>query len=143
MTEMQDSHDQSTQISEGIAEGVRKSKIRLTDRRMIVIYLVLVVFVILSTLWQQSQTNKVKNSQDQIQQLQRQLQDFQVRAQQAAVANCEATNTGNRTFNTTLTQLAMNAQNATSLTAEQKAAAVETYGRLHLTITDCSKLPVK
>lgn len=127
--------DPSEQIAKGVSKGVKESKLKLTDRRMIAIYVVLAVFVILSTIWQQSQTNQVKD-------VQRQLQDFQHRAQAAVVANCETNNTGNQKFNTALDQLAMNAQNATSLTPEQKAAAVAVYARLHLAITDCSKLQV-
>lgn len=122
-------------VQQGIDSGVRTSRIRLNDRRAIFIYLFLVLFVVLTTLWQQQQTRRVEDA------LQA-SRDAQAQSQAAIINNCNVNNNGNAHFNSALDQLTKNAVNSTALTTAQKDQALKAYADLHLPIADCSQLAV-
>lgn len=141
MTEHDDehtvTHDEASEIiADGLERGVQRSKIRLNDRRMTVLFLFLIAigaFFLTRTTEQQTQ---IKHSQVKIEQQQVALQ----KAQEAAKANCTQTNTTNAKFNAVVDQLAANAKNSTGINAAQKQQALAIYASLHLAITDCSHL---
>lgn len=119
---MSDHIPEAEVIATGIKKGVKESRLRLTDRRVVFIALFVVAFCLLTTLWQQRQTDQVKQ------------------AQHAAKIACQQTNVANAKFNAVLNQLFRNASNSTALTPAQKAQAKAVYSTLHLAIVDCSKL---
>lgn len=137
----------SDQIAAGVQHGIENSAgkvaIRVRDRRLLIMFVFVITFIVLSLLWQEHTTSdtraaqhKLSIAQDQIAKQQTQI----IAAQRAAFTVCQATNTGNEKFNTVLDQLATNVNNSTALTAPQKQEALATYASLHLVITDCSHL---
>lgn len=116
-------------IATGVSRGLRRSRVRLNDRRLLVIYLLMAAYVVFFTYRSNQQTNQIR--------------EHNTRSVNAAVALCEQTNAGNMKINLILIQLATNAQNTKGLTAAQKAQAAAIYSSIVLTITDCSKLIVK
>lgn len=136
MTENHGTHEIADGVAEGVERGVARSKIRLNDRRLLVMFLLLALFVILTSIWQNNQTNKVRQTQTQLQKTEQQLQQ----QQQAAKTACLQTNATNTKFNAFIDQAIQNANNTTGLTPAQKQATIQKYLPLHAAIVDCSKL---
>lgn len=116
-------------IAAGITKGVARSRISLADKRLLIIYMLMTVFVVLSLAWENHQTSQLKAAQAKL-----------VAAQHAAVVVCQQQNAGNTKFNALLDQLAKNATNSTGITAAQKAEALADYAQAHLPVVDCSHL---
>lgn len=140
---MTDASETRDAITDGISQGVQKSRIRFIDPRSLVLFLVVVLFVILTTIWQSHQTDTVRNQTRTIQQQERTIEQQQQQINQnqvAAKAACEQTNTTNAKFNAFIDQAIQNANNTTGLTPTQKQQTIDRYAPLHTAIVDCSKL---
>lgn len=149
-TPEQDEHDTNVLaegVRQGVAQGINDAKGKwrnwFNDKRLLIIYLVviLILAVVLTyvTVYVKSLHNAqrdIKQSQDQINQGQRQIEVNQ----RAVKANCEAQNASAQKFNTFIDQAIANANNTTGLTPEQKQAAIDRYAPLHEAILDCSHL---
>lgn len=114
------------EIATGIEEGVKHSRVRLNDRRLLLIFLFVVIIGVYFFWRLDQQTNKINTNQHNL--------------QTAVYNNCTVTDQGNAKVNVVLKQLAANAQNSTALTPAQKQEAIATYVGLNLPIVDCSKL---
>lgn len=117
---------ESAVIAEGVAGGLGRAKVGLTDRRLLLIFLFVVVIGAVF-FWRQDQ-------------LTRKIDSNQRHAQDASHAVCIATDEGNTRVNKVLAQLSMNIANSTALTPAQKEAAQQSYAQLLLPVVDCSKL---
>ena len=152
-------NDRASEIAEGVETGIKRSRIRMSDKRLILIFVFVVLVSLGLSLWTNHTTSSVKRGQhklavaeQQIEQNQVQIQSQQaqivkqqaqiVTAQKAAVTVCQATDTANANTRSILSQLASNAQNSTGITAAQKTAALAAYANLEngFPNIDCSHL---
>jgi hypothetical protein len=112
----------SDTIAAGISQGVKESRLKLTDNRMLVLYAIIVAFVAVSTIWQNNQTDKLRHTQ------------------RANYALCLSLKQGHQSFNALLDQAARNITANKAYTAEQKAQAVKFYEAAHLPVLVCTGL---
>lgn len=117
----------SKEIADGVAGGLKASRVGLTDRRLLIIFVLLAVTCI-------ALFGILRYQDDQ------QNARYQ-RTVRASILNCETINAGNAKVNEIIAQLAKNAQNSTGLTPIQKATAAATYRSIQLPIVkDCTTL---
>lgn len=127
-------------VAKGVETGIKAARGRwrnwFNDKRLIVIYLVLVVIAGVWISYVQVQANDIKHAQRDIR-----ISQQQIEANQAAVkTNCEAQNKSASSFNQFIDQAIQNANNTTGLTPAQKQAAIDKYAPLHQAVLDCSHL---
>lgn len=94
----------------------------LLRRPVLVMFVFVVLFCLLASVWLNDQTEGLK------------------RAQRANYVECQAIEAGHVQFNKVLDQLARNAQASTALTTAQKTQALRVYASIHLPILDCEGL---
>lgn len=107
---------------------------RSTDRRLLIIFLFVVVGLSVAY-------GLAQHSQDQFQGAQRSLNHQQAVFERQVDINCNNSKAGHIRFNAVLEQLAANARASTALPAKEKAAALKTYAELHEPIPVCPPLP--
>ena len=104
------------QVADALAQALGERRLRLTDRRLLALYVLFCAALILM-FWT----------------LDRQFEVYRA----AATKVCQQNNTGNRNVNQLLERLAQSAMANTSRTPAENAKAAETYRGLRLPISDC------
>lgn len=130
-----DEHN-SQVIAHGVADGINRSKISFFDRRLLIIYILFVAFIVGSLTWQNHQSDNLRDvihSQK--------VQQDKVNA--GILHNCESQNAQAVKFNAEVDQLIAGVNASTVLSAADKAQRVAAYSDLHEAIQDCQSLVAK
>ena len=133
----------SAAIAEGIKNGVKESKLRLTDRRLLILFVLGAVAVAFFAWRADSTSNDAKRAAHAAVVAQQVAAAAQAKTIAAAIANCQVINAGNMKVNAILHQLAINASNTSGLTPSAKAAALATYSQLQLPLGNCAAFASK
>ena len=99
-------------------------KIAMTDRRLLIIYLLLVAILLAIVTFDRVEAQRID--------------DFTHKLSKASQIRCVALDTSYTKINKVIDQLALNVKNSTALTPDQKVQALMNYQDLHLPILDCS-----
>lgn len=110
MSQHPDSHD----IAEGVGSALKTSRVSVTDKRLWVIFGFVIIFALLSSVWQQHVVDGVAK-------------------------NCQTISDGNANFNRVLTRLAASAAVNKTYTASERAQVAGFYDSLHLKTPHCSR----
>jgi predicted negative regulator of RcsB-dependent stress response len=102
---------------------VERHWIKLNDRRLLIIYLLITAVLVAVIYWVQHKANEFKDSEHQF--------DRQI------VHNCQQNNKGFQHFNATLDQLIEDTSQTAGLDEAQKAKSIKVFNDLKLPISPC------
>lgn len=118
--------DNARDIADGISQGVERSKLHLTDRRLLVLYLLVVAFVVASSYWQNQVSSKTQHAFE--------------RSLRTSYDNCKAIQESDTSFNGLIDQQVKNVQNSKAITPQQKAQALAAYGKVLRKPLNCERI---
>lgn len=117
-------------INHAIAQALGDAKIRHNDKRLLILFVFVIVALTIMGVGLTRANSTVRNTQ-------RNQHNSEQKFEQQIIANCQIVRAGNLKVNHIIEQLTVNAKNTKGLTPEQKMRAQEAYASLRLPVTIC------